>query len=475
MRAGARAAWKVEAGALLTLATPLILSNLAQAAIHSTDLVLLGRLGPDALAAGALAINLYNVFMYFGLGLVTAASPLIASERGRKRHSVRDVRRTVRQTMWVAASIVVPFWAILWHSEGIFLLLGQDPQLAADAGRFLRVLQWGLLPYLLQLVLRAYISAMERPLWILLVALITVGFNALICWALIFGHFGLPAMGLEGAGLGSALSALFMCAGMALVVLRHGQFRRYRLFGRFWVSDWARYREVWRLGLPIAITVLLEVSVFSAAIFLMGLISNQALAAHAIALQIAAVSFMVPLGIGQAATVRVGLWRGRRDPVALGRAGWTALGIGTGFMAVMALLMWLMPRLWVAGFIDVADPANAPVVALAVSFLAIAALFQIVDGAQVVAAGVLRGLHDTRVPMIYAGIGYWGLGIGVGALLAFPLGFEGVGIWLGLAIGLAIVAVLMVRRWMLRDRLGLAPSALGPAFLAPPPADADQL
>lgn len=475
MGSGTRAAWKIEAGALLTLATPLILSNLAQAAIHSTDLVLLGRLGPDALAAGALAINLYNVFMYFGLGLVMAASPLIAGERGRRRHSVRDVRRTVRQTMWVACSIVGPFWLILWHSEGIFLLLGQDPQLSADAGRFLRILQWGLLPYLLQLVLRAYISAMERPLWILLVAVLTVAFNALICWVLIFGHFGLPAMGLEGAGLGSALSSLFMCAGMAVVVSRQGQFRRYRLFGRFWVSDWARYREVWRLGLPIAITVLLEVSVFSAAIFLMGLISNQALAAHAIALQIAAVSFMVPLGIGQAATVRVGLWWGRRDPVALGRAGWTALAIGTGFMAIMALLMWSMPRLWIAGFIDVADPANAPVLALAMSFLTIAALFQIVDGAQVVAAGVLRGLHDTRVPMIYAGIGYWGLGIGVGALLAFPLGLNGVGIWWGLAIGLAIVAVLMVRRWMQRDRLGLVPSAGRPAFLAPSPADADQL
>ena len=262
-------------------------------------------------------------------------------------------------------------------------------------------------------------------------------------------------MGLVGAGIGSACTILLEFVGIALIVTRHPRFRRYHLFGNFWRPDWHRFREVWRVGLPIAVTLTLEVGVFNAAVFLMGIIGTESLAAHQIAIQIAALSFMVPMGLGQAVTVRVGHAWGRGDPQGIARAGWTAFVLGTAFMSLMALLMWAAPHGLVSIFLDVDDPANRTVIPLAVSFLALAALFQIFDGAQAVGAGMLRGLHDTTIPMIYALFGYWVVGMGVAVWLGFGLGWEGVGIWTGLASGLAVVAVLMLFRWTRRERLGL--------------------
>jgi len=242
---------------------------------------------------------------------------------------------------------------------------------------------------------------------------------------------------------------------MVIVLFGDRQFRRYHLFGRFWVADWTRLRAVWAIGLPIAVTLALEVSVFNAAVFLMGLLGRAQLAAHSIAIQIAALCFMVPMGIAQAATVRVGYAFGRQDHDAAGRAGWLALMLGTAFSAFSALLLLGAPHWLISAFIDVEAPANARVTQLATSFLAIAALFQLVDCAQAIGAGVLRGLQDTRMPMIFAAIGYWIIGVGAGALLAFRFGIGGIGIWLGLATGLAVVAVMLVWRWAWRERLGL--------------------
>jgi len=197
------------------------------------------------------------------------------------------------------------------------------------------------------------------------------------------------------------------------------------------------------------------VTIFNAAVFLMGLIGTSALAAHTIAINIASLTFMIPLGIGQAATVRVGLAYGRRDLAGIHRAGWAAFWMATGFMAAMSILMIFAPNLLISAFLDIRTPANAEVVGLATTFLLFAALFQIADGAQAVGGGMLRGLHDARVPMLYALAGYWGIGLPLGALLAFGFGLGGVGIWIGLATGIGIVAVLMIRRWHRRDALGL--------------------
>jgi MATE family multidrug resistance protein len=191
----------------------------------------------------------------------------------------------------------------------------------------------------------------------------------------------------------------------------------------------------------------------------MGRIGSNELAAHAIALQIASFCFMVPLGFGQAVTVRVGRAFGAQDRDGIARAGWTAFALGIGFMVFTALLMWLAPHLLVSAFLDLGDPRNAPVIAFTVSFLALAAIFQLADAAQAVGSGMLRGLQDTRVPMIYAGLGYWGVGLPLGVALAFGTSLRGVGIWIGLAVGLAVVALLMLWRWTRREQLGL----LGPA------------
>jgi MATE family multidrug resistance protein len=452
------APWRAEARALLSLSVPLIVGNLGWSAIAATDLLLLGHLGPDAVAAASLGLNSYMALLIFGIGITTAASPLIASERGRRLHSVRDIRRTVRQCFWTIGVICLPFWVLLWHVETILILIGQEPALAADAADFIHYLQWALLPYMGYLNLRNFVSALERPMPGVIVTLAAIPCNALAGWALIFGHLGFPALGLRGAGLAGLSTSMLMFAGMILVVGIDRQFRRYHLFGRFWVADWARFRTVWQVGLPIAVTLALEVTVFNAAVFLQGLISRASLAAHAIALQVATLVFMVPMGLGQGATVRVGFFHGRRDHEAVGRAGWIALIMGLSFGLCSATLLLAAPRLLIGAFIDIQAPANAEVVRLAVTFVTVAAFFQLADCGQAVGAGVLRGLQDTRVPMIFAAVGYWVIGIGIGTLLAFPMHMDGLGIWIGLALGLGVVALLVIARWVRRERLGLVPN-----------------
>ena len=453
-------AWTAEARATITLAWPLILTNVAQTAMTTTDVLLMGRLGSEALAAGALGANLYFATMMFGLGLTTATAPMIARELGRKGHSVRDVRRTVRQGLWAAVVIVVPIWIVLWHAEEILLAMGQRPDLASQAGHYMHALQWSVLPFYFYLVLRSFISALQRPQWGLVIGVGGVVVNALAAWGLIFGHFGLPRLGLFGAGIATTLADTLMFVVLAIVIYADRKFRRYHLLGRFWRADWSRFVELWRLGMPIAATLVFEVAVFNASTFLMGLIGEASIAAHSIALQIASLSFMVPLGLSQAATVRVGLAFGALDADGIRRAGWPALAMGTAFMAMAALVMVTLPRTLISAFLDLDVPANAPVVDLAVSFLALAALFQLADGAQAVTAGMLRGLHDTRMPMIYAAFGYWGIGLVVGVVLAFVAKLNGVGIWIGLAAGLVTVAILLLTRWLRRERLGLIASAI---------------
>lgn len=443
-----------EARALLTLAWPIILTNLAQTAMTTTDVMMMGWMSPDTLAAGALGSNLYFTPMVFGMGLLLATSPMLAKELGVNRHSVREVRRTVRQGLWLALIISVPLWLILWQTETILLLMGQQPHLAHEAGRYMHTLQWSILPFYGYIVLRSFVTAFERPGWATIVVVFAVAFNALADWCLMFGKLGLPALGIVGAGVATTLSNVLMFTGLAIVVLREKQFRRYRLFGRFWRADWTRMGQICRLGLPIAAIVVFEVALFNGAAMLMGLIGASSLAAHAIALQIGAIAFMVPLSFGQAATVRVGRFFGAGDRQGISRTGWTAYVLGVGFMTMTAMLMLFAPRLLISGFIDIHDPHNAEVVRLAITFLAFAALFQIADGAQAVGSGNLRGLHDTTVPMIYAAIGYWGIGMPLGAWLAFRGGYGGAGIWVGLFLGLAAVAVLLLWRWVRRERWG---------------------
>lgn len=450
MTAGGSARWRAEIMAAMKLGWPLILTNLSQAALTATDVILIGRLGSDILASAVLSTSFYHTTMVFCMGVVTAVMPMVAMTLGKNRHSVREVRRTVRQGLWTAIMICIPFWIMLWHAEGIFIALGQRPDVAARSIELMRTLQWALLPYLGYIVLRSFLAALEKPLWTLLIAMMAIAFNALAAWSLIYGHFGLPAMGLRGAGIATSLSSFMMFFGLAIVIMVDKKFRRYAMFGRFWRADWPRLLELWRLGLPMGLAFVFESSIFYAAVLMMGKISPTSLAAHAIAMQVASLSFMVPLGFGQVATVRVGRAYGARDAKGLYYAGWSAYYLGIGFMALMAILIAIMPKVFIGVFLNLHDPANAAVIQLAMSYLVLAAIFQIFDGGQVVAAGMLRGLQDTRIPMYLAFLGYWGIGLPLGAALAFWADWKGTGVWVGLAAGLAVVAVFMTRRWMRR-------------------------
>jgi MATE family multidrug resistance protein len=453
--------WRRELAETFALAWPLVLTQLAQTATYSTDVIMIGRLGATELAASALAVNLYSVLLFTGMGLVTAASPLVAAELGARKHSIREVRRTVRMALWAAFLFVIPATLVLWNTEAILLALGQDPELSRQSATFMRALQWALFPALAIVILRNFAAALGLA-WIpLVVMLVGVAVNLLGNWVLIFGHFGFPRLGLFGSGIASAITYTFMALVLAGIVLVHRRLRRTHVFGRLLKPDWQRLGDIVRIGTPIAFTLAFEVTVFSAAVYLMGLIDRTSVAAHAIALQIAAITFMVPLGISQATTIRVGLAYGARDPAWVAKAGSASLAMAMGFMAVAALVMWAMPRELASLFLDAGNPANTPVLDLAVKFLAIAAVFQLADGAQVVGAAMLRGLQDTRVPMLYAAIGYWAVGLGGGAALAFWAGWQGEGVWMGLALGLAMVAVLMLWRWGRRQRLGLIPASTG--------------
>ena len=446
--------WRDELRSTLALAWPLILANLTQQLIQATDVLLLGRLGATPLAAATLALNLTWTFSIFLLGLITASSPMMATALGQRFNAVRDVRRTFRAGLWLLVIVMPPYSLLMWNAGGLMMTLGISAELAAQGQTFLRAYMWIVAPWLLFQLLRNFVAAVERPRIVLWLSIGGIFLNALVSWALIFGHFGLPALGLVGSGLGSTITWLIMCAALIAVISTDRRFRRFHLFGHWWRFDRQRTVAMLKLGWPIGATMGLEIGVFALAAYFMGWIGAPAVAAHAVALQLAALTFMVPLGLGQAATVRVGLALGRKDEAGVARAGWTAWVLGLLFMATMALVMWGIPRQLITLFLEDA-PANAVVIALAVSFLRVAAAFQLVDGAQVIGAGMLRGLHDTRWPLLFALVGYWVVGLGIGSWLAFAADWKGVGIWVGLASGLAVVAGLMLARWLLRDRLGL--------------------
>jgi MATE family multidrug resistance protein len=278
--------------------------------------------------------------------------------------------------------------------------------------------------------------------------------NGLLNWALIFGNWGAPEMGVRGAALASVITQALALGALVLWSARGAEFRRYTLFVRFWRSDRAAFAQVFRLGWPIGITMLAEVGMFSAAALMMGWIGTGALAAHGIAIQIASLTFMVHLGLANAATVRAGRALGRRDGAALRRGAAAVIALSLGFVAVTILLFVTVPGTLIGLFLNAADPQAAAIVAIGVPLLYVAALFQLADAMQVIGLGLLRGLHDTSVPMVLAAVSYWGVGLPAAWLLGIRAGWEGPGVWAGLVVGLALAAVTLF--WRLRSRIRLA-------------------
>ncbi len=432
-----------ELRSLVALAAPLALAQLGQIAINTTDLVMMGWLGTEALAAGGLAMSLWIVAALFGIGLASATAPLIAQALAVRR--ARPVRRAVRQGLWVVFAFTLPAALVLANAAGPLAWLGQSPATAAGAEAYLRAAAAGL-PFAAGfVVLRSFLASFGNTRAILVVTAATVVGNAISNYLLMFGHFGLPRLELVGAGLSSTLVNLLGFLALAVVAARRQPYRRFRLFGRFWRPDWVTFGTIVRLGLPIGLTLLFEVGMFSAAALLVGTQGTVPLAAHNVAMQVCGIVFMVPLGLSQAATIRIALAAGVHDAPRVRRVAMLAVGMAVLIMVVPAIAFWTVGAVLVAPFVD--DPvAQRELHVLAVRFLAVAAVFQLVDGLQIVVGGLLRGLRDTLVPMVYAFVGYWLVGLGSGAFGLFVLDLGALAVWFGLALGLATTACLGLAR-----------------------------
>lgn len=452
---------KAEARASLSLAWPIALSNLTHMAIFATDTAFIGHASPKSLAAAALASSLIQLLMSVGFGISMASAPMMANALGRGLHAVRDLRRTVRQAIWACWAYAAAIVLVSWHGEAIFLLLGQDPGLSADAGRYLRVIEWMAFPLLGFWVLRFFVSVLGHPRVILGITVCGILVNALGNYALVFGHFGAPAMGLVGSGISSVIACSFLFAAMVFCCMVRRPFARYAVFGRFWRPDWPRFVELWRLGLPVGVTSGAEGLLFCGAAFVVGLCGATALASHAIVMQICSTTFMVSLGLSEATTIRVGLWAGRGDRDGVAAAGNAALVLGGGLALLVAAAMLAFPRALTAPFLDLAAPGAAEILSLTRRFLILAALFQVADWLQIVAAGALRGLKDTRMHMVFILTGHLLLAAPLGVFLALGTKLGGVGVWAGFAAGLWCVALMALRRWRARDALGLIEACRG--------------
>ena len=335
---------------------------------------------------------------------------------------------------------------------------GQSDALASRAGAFLRIVSFAMIPMICASVLRNFVAALGRPIFATAITGVALIAGLIGNYAFVFGNLGAPALGLEGSALASVITALVQLSSYLVAIHSDRRLRRYRILGNWWRTEWSRMRELLRLGLPVMMIIIAEAGLFSGAAFLMGRIGEAELAGHTVALQVAALAFQIPFGIGQAATIRVGYHFGAQDHAAIGRAGWTGIAMGAGFMTLTASTMVLAPGLLLRIYIDPAEAKNAAMAAFAVRYMAVAAAFQLFDGIQAVAAGSLRGLQDTRMPMVIAIFSYWVPGIGTALWLGFRTPLAGTGVWIGLATGLVFAAGLLTWRWSRRERLGLARS-----------------
>ncbi|WP_245418029.1 MATE family efflux transporter [Cohaesibacter celericrescens] len=450
---GTYMSWGGELRATVALAWPLVLTQLAQFSLQTTDVIMMGWLGRDYLAAGSLASALLHPLLLLGIGSLTAVAPMVAQAIGARDYT--SVRRTARQGIWVSALLAIIVMTILYQAETIFISLGQIEQTSAMAQSYLNFAALGLFPAMGFIALRGLVTAHSETKVVLIVTIGSFFVNALGNYTLMFGNFGFPRLELAGAGISTSVVNTFVFVALLIFVGRGKTYRAYQVFARFWKPDWPRFLEMLRIGVPIGLMIMVEVGLFSAATVLMGWLGNDELAAHTVALQCAAIAFMVPLGLSQATTIRTGLAYGRKSLEGIRVAGWVSIVMGTSFMALTCLLFLTIPNSLIRLFLDPANPQNATPHLLAVSYLAYAGLFQLFDGLQAMTAGTLRGLGDTSGPMIIAILGYWACGLPTSYYFGFILDWQGEGIWLGLAMGLAVTGVALLIRFNSRERFGL--------------------
>ncbi|MGR3433801.1 MAG: MATE family efflux transporter [Shimia sp.] len=438
------AQYRPEAKALLTLGLPLAGSNVAQVALGATDTLMVGWYGVTELAALTIGGAFFFVLFLAISGFAWAATPMIAEavEAGDERR----VRRVTRMAFWLVTIGGTLAFVPLWFARPILEAAGQTPEVARIAQDYLRVVVFAIYPALWVMVMKSYLSALEHTGVVLWATLIAIPLNVAVNWVLIFGNLGAPELGVRGAAVATVLVNALTLAVLIGYGRRH--FPGHALFERLWRPDGEVLGQVFRLGWPIGLTSVSETGLFAGAALLMGVIGTVELAAHGIAMQLASLTFVLHLGLSQAATVRAGRAYGRRARPDLERVGRVSIGLSVAMaLATMAVFL-TVPAPLVALYLAPDEPAREAVLALGVTLLAMAALFQLMDGAQVTALGLLRGLQDTQKPMWIAAFSYWGVGIPLSWLLGIRLGLGAVGVWAGLVIGLAFAGgLLMWRFW----------------------------
>lgn len=430
---------------MLALAVPVVLAELAWVTMGIVDTFMVGPLGAEAIGAVGIGSSVFMGVCVFAMGMLLGLDTLVAQSYGADR--LDDCHRWLVHGIALSLALTIPVMAILFTLVATLHLWGLDARVLALSRDYLQVVSWSLLPLLLYASFRRYLQATGsvRPIMIALVLANVV--NAVFNWVFIFGRFGLPASGVRGSAWATVLARVFMAAWLLLAIVYREWGRNPGLFHTTLRIDPAWMRRLSALGFPAAMQITLEVGVFATATALAGRLAPSALAAHQIALNMAAFTFMVPYGISSAGAVRVGQAVGRGDAAAVARAGWTALLFGAGFMSAAAVVFVTCGRFLIGAFTP--DP---DVIRAGVSLLAIGAVFQLCDGLQGVATGILRGLGDTRTPMIWNLTGHWLIGLPLGYALCFVLGLGVRGLWWGLSLGLIICGTALLLTWQQRVR-----------------------
>lgn len=433
---------------LLILALPLIVAQLAQNAVPFISTLVIGQSNPAELAGIALAAVVFGVALNACSGIMFSVAPTISQALGGGRTD--EAARTFRSALWLGGTVGLIALSAAYFAPHLLLALGQHPHTVALAADYLHYAAFGLPFLVFSVVLRGYFEGSGNTRPIMYVAFLAVIVHGILSWFLVLGP---PEMGLKGVGLSSVVAYATMAGSLLFLFTRAYP----AVFAGSYRPDFGIISDLFKLGLPIGLTVTFEVGVFSATAFVMGYFGELFLSSHQIAIQSASMAFMVPLGIASATSILVGRARGAHDIRAATYAGWLGVGVASAFSMVAASLFLFAPNLVIGVFIDINDPANQEMIQHATRFLALAGAFQIVDSAQAAAIGSLRGLKDAAVPMVLTLVAYWVVGFGSSLLLAYPLGFGPIGLWIGLTIGLGTAAVLLLIRFRLLTKALAAP------------------
>lgn len=430
---------------LAKLMTPLIASQIASFGIMTADIIMMGSLSVADLASGSLAIRYYQPFYFFTLGLTAVITPLIAQAIGGGEPDT--ARRVFRQGLVIAILLSLITMPLVAYGAPVLRALGQGEEVALRAEPFLFWTALTIPQFFLFLIFRFFVIGNQKTNFQLLVTLTGLGVNLLLNPLFAFGGFGVAAFGLKGVAMATMASYAVMNLMMIAYVQYHPDFRDFKPFRRLWRLDFTLMRRIIKLGIPNAIIVMSETGMFVIAGFMVGLFGTNALAATGVANQIAAMAFMVPLGLSQATATLVGRAAGKHDALLVGKTGWSAHILGVVIALPMTLILLIFPESFANLFLQPTDENYADTLKIIVSMLFFVGLFQLVDGMQVIAGAKLRGINDTKIPAIIALICYWGVGVGSAYLLAFPLGFGPASIWGGLGIGLACASIITTWRW----------------------------